>query len=128
MPFDFSGLAGIAAGLGLNGFINNYWDLRRIAFTVAPARIDPLLIDLDGDGIETTYVNNRVYFDHNADGFKEKSGWVSADDGLLVYDKNGNGTIDSGRELFGTNTEYISGILADSGYEALERIDLKICA
>lgn len=85
--------------------------------------ISPIVLDLDGDGIETVAVANGVYFDHNNDGFKEKTGWASADDGLLVLDRNGNGTIDSGRELFGTNTEYISGILAESGYEALETVD-----
>lgn len=30
---------------------------------------DPLLIDLDGDGIETTTIENGVYFDHESDGF-----------------------------------------------------------
>lgn len=34
---------------------------------------DPLLIDLDGDGIETTTVENGVYFDHESDGFEELS-------------------------------------------------------
>ena len=37
---------------------------------------DPLLIDLDGDGIETTTVENGVYFDHESDGFAEMSAWV----------------------------------------------------
>ena len=37
---------------------------------------DPLLIDLDGDGIETTTVENGVYFDHESDGFAELSAWV----------------------------------------------------
>lgn len=32
---------------------------------------DPLLIDLDGDGIETTTVENGVYFDHESDGFAD---------------------------------------------------------
>jgi len=55
---------------------------------------DPLLIDLDGDGIETTSTANGVYFDHGVDGFKELSAWVGEDDGILVHDKNGNGVID----------------------------------
>lgn len=36
----------------------------------------PLLIDLDGDGIETTTIKNGVYFDHENDGFAESSSWV----------------------------------------------------
>lgn len=33
-----------------------------------PKRVDPLLIDLDGDGIETTTLNDGVFFDHQSDG------------------------------------------------------------
>ena len=36
----------------------------------------PLLIDLNGDGIETTTIQNGVYFDHENDGFAESSSWV----------------------------------------------------
>jgi len=65
---------------------------------------DPLILDLDGDGIETTTRENGIYFDHEVNGFAENSAWVGADDGLLVRDLNSNGVIDSGRELFGNNT------------------------
>ena len=64
----------------------------------------PIAIDLDGDGIETVSVANGALFDHADDGFAERTGWVSSDDGLLARDINGNGTIDSGRELFGSET------------------------
>ncbi len=60
---------------------------------------DPLILDLDGDGIETTTVENGVYFDHGVDGFKELSAWVGEDDGILVLDKNNNGIIDDGSEI-----------------------------
>jgi hypothetical protein len=42
-----------------------------------------------------------VYFDHDNNSFAEQSGWVGKDDGLLVFDKNNNGKIDDGSELFG---------------------------
>lgn len=42
-----------------------------------------------------------IYFDHNADGIRTGTGWINSDDGFLVFDRKGNGTIDSGRELFG---------------------------
>jgi hypothetical protein len=45
-----------------------------------------------------------IYFDSNGDGIRTATGWVKPDDGLLVLDLNGNGTIDSGRELFGDAT------------------------
>ncbi len=69
----------------------------------------PIAIDLDGDGIETVSVANGTLFDHAADGFAERTGWVSGDDGLLARDINGNGTIDSGRELFGSETLMANG-------------------
>ena len=67
---------------------------------------DPLTLDLDGDGIETIAAAgfSGSLFDHNRDGIRTATGWVSADDGLLVRDLNGNGKIDNGGELFGDNT------------------------
>jgi hypothetical protein len=65
----------------------------------------PLVLDLDGDGVELASLENgHAYFDLDADGFAEKTGWVSPDDGLLALDKNGNGVIDNTHELFGTST------------------------
>ncbi|PYG83915.1 hypothetical protein LY28_03763, partial [Ruminiclostridium sufflavum DSM 19573] len=64
----------------------------------SPPRIDPIIFDLDGDGVETLSVQNGVHFDLDNNGFSEKSGWVGSDDGLLVFDRDGNGTIDAGKE------------------------------
>lgn len=95
------------------------------AQTAAPAvrRYDPLTLDLDGDGIETLSEGSGAFFDHANDGFAESSGWVAPDDGLLVRDLNGNGTIDSGRELFGDQTLLSGGSLAANGFAALADID-----
>jgi Ca2+-binding RTX toxin-like protein len=84
---------------------------------------DPLILDLDGDGIETASMEEGVHFDLDGDGTKEKSGWIGKDDGFLVYDKNFNGTIDSGRELFGDQTRLKTGRMADSGFSALAEFD-----
>ncbi|WP_128421977.1 hypothetical protein, partial [Xanthomonas theicola] len=65
---------------------------------------DPLVLDLDGDGIETISASGKVLFDHEGNSVKEGTGWVSADDGILVFDRNGNGVIDGGSELFGDHT------------------------
>ena len=88
----------------------------------APRR-DPLAIDMDGDGIETTGVDGTVLFDHNGDGVKTGTGWVSADDGFIVLDRNGNGTIDTGAELFGVDTVKADGSLAADGFDALSDLD-----
>ena len=88
-------------------------------------RHDPLTLDLDNDGLETTGVaaTNPILFDHDGDGIKNGTGWVNADDGFLVRDVNGNGTIDSGRELFGDNTIKSNGQLATDGFDALVDLD-----
>jgi Ca2+-binding RTX toxin-like protein len=83
----------------------------------------PIVLDLDGDGVETTSVQGATFFDHNADGFAERTGWVAPDDGLLVRDRDANGSIDSGRELFGNHTLRPSGAEAAHGYQALADLD-----
>jgi hypothetical protein len=90
-------------------------------------RRDPLVFDLDGDGIETVGVSNTspIYFDHDgiASTPKTSTGWVKSDDAFLVRDVNGNGTIDSGRELFGDATLKRNGQLAVDGFDALADLD-----
>jgi len=90
-----------------------------------PPRRDPLVLVLDGDGIETTSTRDGtvILFDHDADGVKTGTGWVRPDDGWLVLDRNGNGTIDSGRELFGVDTLKSNGQLATDGFDALSDLD-----
>jgi len=75
----------------------------------------PLVLDLDGDGIETTKLgftsatSSAVYFDLDNDGFAERTGWVAGGDGLLVWDKNSNDVIDNQSELFGDSSTYADG-------------------
>ncbi|VVM19280.1 Alkaline phosphatase (EC [uncultured Gammaproteobacteria bacterium] len=74
--------------------------------------------------VETTSKENSgVYFDHDNNSFAEQSGWVGKDDGLLVFDKNNNGKIDDGSELFGNNTILSNGNKAANGFEALKDLD-----
>jgi hypothetical protein len=88
-------------------------------------RVDPLAFDLGGfHGIDTTGKNNGVLFDHNADGVKNGTGWVREYDAWLALDKDGNGTIDSGRELFGVDTIKRNGKRAKDGFDALADFDL----
>jgi hypothetical protein len=65
---------------------------------------DPLVLDLDGDGVETTTHedNHGSNFDLLEDnGLYGQHGWVGQDDGLLALDENGNGAVDGIGELFG---------------------------
>lgn len=83
----------------------------------------PIVFDLDGDGIETISQSEGAYFDHDKNGLAEKTGWVDQDDGLLVLDRNQDGIINDGSELFGNNTELESGGNAENGYKALAELD-----
>ena len=86
---------------------------------------DPIALDLNGDGIKTlaTAGFSGSLFDHNNDGIRTATGWISAGDGLLVRDLNGNGLIDNGSELFGNNTRLANGQNAAHGYAALAELD-----
>ncbi|MDR6539341.1 calcium-binding protein [Variovorax soli] len=85
--------------------------------------VDPLMLDLDGDGLELKRADGSILFDHNADTIKTGTGWIGADDGILVRDLDGNGSIDSGRELFGIDTLKRDGKSAANGFDALADLD-----
>ncbi|MFO1390582.1 hypothetical protein, partial [Cellvibrio sp.] len=94
--------------------------LKRPAATPA----SPLALDLNSDGIiSTTGLNSNIHFDYKGDTFKENTGWVGADDGLLVLDKNNDGKITSGNELFGDSTILKNGTAASNGFVALAELD-----
>lgn len=106
----------------INLLENAMWLIQE-KYTTAHEQASPLVIDLDGDGIETNEENSTVHFDHDGNGFAESSGWVGKDDGLLVRDLNNNGQIDDGTELFGNNSVLSSGEKAANGFEALKDLD-----
>ena len=86
--------------------------------------VDPMFLDLNKDGVlGTTSVLDGIYFDHEGDGFAESSAWVDKEDGVLVIDKNNDGKIDNGNEVFGDNYVKLNGRKAKNGFEALADLD-----
>ncbi len=62
-------------------------------------RKDPLVVNFDGTAAELS--STRFRFDLNGDGQSEDVPLLSGGSGYLVLDANGNGRVDSGKELFG---------------------------
>jgi hypothetical protein len=81
----------------------------------------PIILDMDGDGIELTSNEDGTVFDIDGDGKQDKTSWTKSgqgfDDAFLVLDKNKNGEIDSGKELFGDQNG------SANGYDELAKLD-----
>jgi hypothetical protein len=136
IPLLATGLTLTAAALAIGGLvytINGIIDAKR---AVSPAigttpdpqvktvhYVDPLILDLDGDGLEIIPLSKGILFDANGDTIKTGTAWAGADDGMLVWDRNGNGSIDSGQELFGDETLLANGQKAAHGFAALSDLD-----
>jgi Ca2+-binding RTX toxin-like protein len=60
----------------------------------------PIVLDLDGDGVELiSRDESQAYFDMTGNGYRNHTGWVGADDGLLVLDIDHDGVIDQAKEV-----------------------------
>jgi hypothetical protein len=66
----------------------------------------PILVDTTGSGFHLTSANDGAVFDFYGTGFPIKMSWTAATSGdaFLALDRNHNGKIDSGKELFGNIT------------------------
>jgi len=78
---------------------------------------DPIVLDLDGDGIELTSYRNGARFDITGTGNAVNTAFVTGGDAFLAIDRNGNGRIDNGTELFGDQNG------AANGFEELGKLD-----
>jgi hypothetical protein len=85
--------------------------------TVAVQEADPIVLDLTGNGIQLTSYRDGARFDITGDGRKEQTAFVTGGDAFLAIDRNGNGIIDDGTELFGDQRG------AANGFEELRKLD-----
>ncbi|HEY9401635.1 MAG TPA: hypothetical protein VIQ24_02995 [Pyrinomonadaceae bacterium] len=67
----------------------------------------PIIVDTNGDGIKLTSPSGGARFDLNVNGKYEQVAWTmgNSDDAFLVLDRDGDGLITSGAELFGDKTD-----------------------
>jgi hypothetical protein len=89
-----------------------------------PPGESPILVDVLGDGYSLTDWAGGVDFDIDADGRADSVAWTDArsDDSFLALDRNGNGRIDDGTELFGTHTPQPASF-APNGFKGLAVFD-----
>ncbi|MBI1388219.1 MAG: hypothetical protein GC154_07200 [bacterium] len=78
---------------------------------------DPIVIDLDGDGVELTTAKSGAMFDINGDGTRERTAFATGGDAFLALDRNRDGLINNGLELFGDQHG------ARDGFEELRKFD-----
>ncbi|TDQ52352.1 M48 family metallopeptidase [Phaeovulum veldkampii] len=124
-PAVLAAAVGVAAAVGLGWVLSVGLEgiFEQLLGLFNPRPTDPLVIDLDGDGVElVSRANSNAYFDLDGDGFAEQTGWVKPDDGLLAVDRNGNGSIDDISELFGSAIgQEVQGSMSPAGRLLLNR-------
>lgn len=111
------------------------------AYSNVMENIDPLVLDLDGDGIElSSWIAENIFFDTVGDGKLHQTGWVADKDGIVSLDLNGNGKIDDITETLSvhfnagaTPKAYADGIaalaaLAQAGATSFSRATSRVNA
>lgn len=76
---------------------------------VANVVVDPLVLDLAGDGVNLSSAEEGVQFDMDGDGVKSQMGFIRGDDALLFVDTHGDGVVHDGTQLFGNTDGHANG-------------------
>jgi len=108
----------------LDGFICQPYDVFDVVTGCCKMRSTPLVLSTTGSPVEMSSAENGVLFDILANGIPQRISWTGTPTSAwLVLDRNGNGTIDDGSELFGSSTPLVDGGRASNGFEALADLD-----
>lgn len=84
----------------------------------------PIVLDLAANGVQFSAAAEGPMFTINDMGRKFRLGWPNAaDDVWLWLDRNANGIVDNGGELFGNATRLSNGRPAPNGFVALAELD-----
>ncbi len=88
--------------------------------------VEPIVIDVAGNGFDLTDAGNGTSFDHNADGISESIAWIAAgsDDAFLVLDRDHDGIVNNGLEWFGNFTQQTASP-RPNGFAALKEFDTR---
>ncbi len=107
--FSASGVVNTADGREISFNVNlsmsrSYYEESNVSIRLGDAAktTDPLVLNFAGTAAQLT--DQRFSFDLNADGQKEQINFVTPGSGFLVFDRNGDGKVNDGRELFGPTT------------------------
>jgi hypothetical protein len=84
----------------------------------------PIVINLGNGGFRFTSADAGVHFDLNADGRPDRTAWTEgeSENAFLALDRNGDGRVNDGSELFGNSTEQEPSS-SPNGYKALAHFD-----
>lgn len=102
----------------LSGKINFSEGMRLISAQLnITQQCDPLVLDINGDGIDLSGAADGVNYDIRGTGETVRTGFVRGDDALLFLDQNGNNMADNGRELFGDQEGDANGFAELAQYD-----------
>ncbi len=107
MDFQANGIIKTEDGMEIDFSVSlsmsrEFYSEQNIQVRAGDALKDPLVINFSGTGSQLGQRN--FHFDIDADGTREQIAFVDPGSGFLALDKNENGEIDDGNELFGTRT------------------------
>lgn len=104
-----------------DGPINNYDDSNCQAYQNCHS---PIVLNIGNGGYRLSGKDDPVLFDIDATGAPVRIAWTAAGAPMafLALDRNGNGRIDDGAELFGNHTPVPGGVAAN-GFDALAQYD-----